>query len=48
MRVRRHVDFPREAGVTVLLGEGGFAPHKPKQGNFGTYLWQAVLDALPA
>ncbi|MGH8922883.1 MAG: flavoprotein, partial [Actinomycetes bacterium] len=47
--VARHVDFLREAGVTVLLGgEGGFTPHKPKHGNLDAYPWQAALDALPA
>ncbi|MCS0606004.1 flavoprotein [Streptomyces sp. LP11] len=45
--VQKHVDFLREAGVTVLLGEGGFTPHKPKQGNLDAYPWQAALDALP-
>ncbi|WP_432088509.1 hypothetical protein [Streptomyces sp. bgisy095] len=46
--VQRHVDFLREAGVTMLLGEGGFTPHKPKQGNLDAYPWQAALDALPS
>ncbi|MFF2013933.1 hypothetical protein ACFVWY_33385 [Streptomyces sp. NPDC058195] len=45
--VARHVDFLREPGVTVLLGEGGFALHKPKHGNPDTYPWQAAIDALP-
>lgn len=38
----------RDAGITVLLGEGGFVPHQPKHGNPDTYPWQAALDALPA
>ncbi|GAA3050570.1 hypothetical protein FHS39_000958 [Streptomyces olivoverticillatus] len=46
--VPRSVETLRGAGVTVLLGEGGFAPHKPKQGNLGAYPWQAAIDALPA
>ncbi|MGW6202036.1 flavoprotein [Streptomyces sp. NPDC055089] len=46
--VVRHVDFLREAGVTVLLGDGGFTPHKPRQGNVDAYPWQAGLDALHA
>ncbi|WP_345655350.1 flavoprotein [Streptomyces tremellae] len=44
--VRKHVDFLREAGVTVLLGEGGFTPHKPKHGNVDAFPWQTALDAL--
>ncbi|MGC5000598.1 flavoprotein [Streptomyces sp. DT195] len=46
--VARHVEFLREAGVTVLLGEGGFTPHKPKHGDLDAYPWQAAIDALPA
>ncbi|MFB7918164.1 flavoprotein [Streptomyces sp. NPDC056061] len=46
--VAKHVEFLREAGVTVLLGEGGFVPHKPKQGNPDAYPWRAAIDALPA
>ncbi|WP_030019380.1 flavoprotein [Streptomyces monomycini] len=46
--VTRHIEFLRDAGVTVLYGEGGFTPHKPKQGNPDTYPWQAAIDALPA
>ncbi|MCY0947302.1 flavoprotein [Streptomyces antarcticus] len=46
--VARHVDFLREAGVTVLLGEGGFTPHKPRHGDLDAYPWQAAIDALPA
>ena len=45
--VARNVEFLRAAGVNILLGEGGFVPHKPKQGNPDTYPWQAALDALP-
>ncbi|MFD4483337.1 flavoprotein [Streptomyces sp. NPDC058471] len=45
--VAGHVDFLREAGVTVLLGEGGFTPHKPKHGDLDAYPWQAAIDALP-
>lgn len=36
----------RSAGVTVLLGEGGFVPHEPGQGKRDEYPWQAGLDAL--
>ncbi|WP_424889760.1 flavoprotein [Streptomyces sp. XH2] len=46
--VARNVETLRAAGVTVLLGEGGFVPHKPKQGNLDAYPWQAAIDALPA
>lgn len=43
-----HIAFLRGAGVTVLLGEGGFAPHKPKHGDLDAYPWQVAIDALPA
>jgi hypothetical protein len=46
--VAGHIAFLREAGVTVLLGEGGFVPHKPKHGALDAYPWQAAIDALPA
>ena len=46
--VARNVRELREAGVTVLLGEGGFTPHKPRHGDLDSYPWQAALDALPA
>lgn len=36
----------RSAGVTVLLGEGGFVPHEPGEGKRGEYPWQAGIDAL--
>ncbi|MFV8133164.1 flavoprotein [Streptomyces syringium] len=42
------VEILREAGVTVLLGEGGFVPHKPRHGDLDAYPWQAAVDALPA
>ncbi|MBY8889308.1 flavoprotein [Streptomyces sp. PTM05] len=45
--VARHVAVLREAGVTVLLGDGGFVPHEPKHGNLDAYPWQAAIDALP-
>ncbi|MGW0648370.1 flavoprotein [Streptomyces umbrinus] len=44
----RSVAFLRECGVNVLLGEGGFVPHIPKQGDVGAYPWDAALAALPA
>ncbi|WP_086708922.1 flavoprotein [Streptomyces antimycoticus] len=46
--VARHVEFLREAGVTILLGENGFTPHKPKHGDLDAYPWQAAIKALPA
>ncbi|WP_406344729.1 flavoprotein [Streptomyces sp. NBC_00648] len=46
--IARHVDVLREAGVTVLLGEGGFTPHKPRHGDLDGYPWQAAIEALPA
>ncbi|MFE2314133.1 flavoprotein [Streptomyces sp. NPDC059441] len=45
--VHRNVATLREAGVKVLLGEGGFVPHRPRHGNVHAYPWQAALDALP-
>ena len=44
----RSVEVLRGAGVTVLLGNGGFVPHRPKHGNADAYPWQTALDALPA
>ncbi|GCD32330.1 flavoprotein [Streptomyces chrestomyceticus JCM 4735] len=46
--IARHVAFLREAGVTVLLGDTGFTPHKPRHGDLDAYPWQAAIDALPA
>ncbi|WP_240136634.1 flavoprotein [Streptomyces sp. MUM 178J] len=50
--VRRSVATLREAGVTVLLGDGqtdgGFVPHPPRQGDPDAYPWDAALAALPA
>ncbi|MFF4647485.1 flavoprotein [Streptomyces sp. NPDC001389] len=37
----------RAAGVTVLLGDEGFVPHRPRHGNLDAYPWQAAIDALP-
>jgi hypothetical protein len=45
--VARSAATLREAGVTVLLGEGGFVPHPARHGNLDAYPWQAALDALP-
>jgi hypothetical protein len=44
----RSVETLRGAGVRVLLGEGGFVPNAPGQGNPKVYPWGAALDALPA
>ncbi|MFB8171419.1 flavoprotein [Kitasatospora purpeofusca] len=47
-----HPQFPRsvatlhEAGVRVLLGEGGFVPNAPGQGDPATYPWEAALGAI--
>ncbi|MFH8790019.1 flavoprotein [Streptomyces roseoverticillatus] len=46
--VARSVETLRNAGVTVLLGEGGFVPHRPRQGDAGAYPWRAAVEALPA
>ncbi|MFJ8563233.1 flavoprotein [Streptomyces sp. NPDC093514] len=46
--VTGHVQFLRDAGVSVLLGEGRFVPHKPRHGDLDAYPWQAGLDTLPS
>ncbi|MFG2112246.1 flavoprotein [Streptomyces sp. NPDC048718] len=46
--VARSVQELRAAGVTILLGEGGFVPHKARQGDLDAYPWQAAIDALPS
>lgn len=43
----RSIETLRAAGVTILLGDGAFVPHKPKHGNLDAYPWQAGLNALP-
>lgn len=45
--VDRSVTVLREAGVTVLLGDGGFVPHPPRRGDADAYPWDAALAALP-
>ncbi|KOV83899.1 flavoprotein [Nocardia sp. NRRL S-836] len=46
----RSVEELREAGVTVLFGEGGFVPHPPRTGGqvVDTYPWGAALAAVNA
>ncbi|MBG0853825.1 flavoprotein [Streptomyces spinoverrucosus] len=41
----RSVSELRAMGVTVLYGEGGFAPNQPGQGKPKEYPWHLVLDA---
>jgi phosphopantothenoylcysteine synthetase/decarboxylase len=43
----RSVDVLRGAGVTVLLGEHGFTPHVPREGDASRYPWHAAIAALP-
>lgn len=45
---QRSVGELREAGVTVLLGDGGFVPHPPRTGGavMDAYPWQAALEAV--
>ncbi|GGP89720.1 flavoprotein [Streptomyces melanogenes] len=38
----------RAAGVTVLYGEGGFAPNQPGQRRPEGYPWRLALDAVGA
>ncbi|WP_018569647.1 flavoprotein [Streptomyces sp. PsTaAH-124] len=45
--VARSVETLRAAGVTVLLGDEGFVPHRPRHGNLDAYPWQTAIDALP-
>ncbi|MGW8378051.1 flavoprotein [Streptomyces sp. ODS28] len=40
------VSFLRANEVTVLLGESGFVPHEPKQGDVANYPWDAAVAAL--
>jgi hypothetical protein len=44
----RSVAELREAGVTVLFGEGGFVPHPPRTGGkaMDSYPWQVALEAV--
>ncbi|MEU6988554.1 flavoprotein [Streptomyces sp. NPDC046324] len=42
----RSVETLREAGVTVLYGEGGFMPNQPGQGHKAAYPWRTALDAV--
>ncbi|MGW6912617.1 flavoprotein [Kitasatospora sp. NPDC054939] len=45
-QMARSVETLREAGVRVLLGEGGFVPNPPGTGNPAMYPWEAALDAM--
>lgn len=36
----------RSVGVKVLLGDGGFVPHEPGQGERDEYPWRAALAAF--
>lgn len=36
----------RSAGVAVLVGEDGYAPHGPGKGRLDNYPWDLPLDAL--
>jgi phosphopantothenoylcysteine synthetase/decarboxylase len=44
----RSIETLRNAGVTVLYGEGGFVPNKPGQGRPEAYPWHLALDAAAA
>lgn len=45
---QRSVEELRHAGVTVLLGEGGFVPHPPRTGGsrLDAYPWQLALETV--
>jgi phosphopantothenoylcysteine synthetase/decarboxylase len=42
----RSIETLRQAGVRVLLGEGGFVPNRPGEGNPKGYPWDAALAAV--
>jgi len=42
----RSIETLRAAGVRVLLGEGGFVPNRPGEGNPAAYPWEAALRAV--
>ena len=42
----RSIGTLRAAGVRVLLGEGGFVPNRPGEGNPAVYPWEAALRAV--
>ncbi|AXI79198.1 flavoprotein [Peterkaempfera bronchialis] len=44
----RSVEALRGVGVRVLLGEGGFVPNAPGQGQPDGFPWDAALAALPS
>ncbi|WHT22633.1 flavoprotein [Crossiella sp. CA-258035] len=45
---QRSVNELRDAGVTVLFGEGGFVPHPPRTGGqaMASYPWHRALEAV--
>jgi hypothetical protein len=42
-----HIRVLGEAGVSVLLGEGGHVPHPPGYGNAAAFPWKQALHRLP-
>lgn len=44
----RSVEELRQAGVTVLFGDGGFVPHPPRTGGsrLSAYPWELALEAV--
>lgn len=42
-----HIALLENAGVTVMLGDGGHVPHPPGRGNAAAFPWKAALDRLP-
>ncbi len=42
----RSVDVLRDAGVRVLLGDGGFIPNAPGQGQPGAFPWERALAVV--
>lgn len=42
----RSIETLRGAGVRVLLGQGGFVPNRPGEGNPAAYPWAAALNAV--
>ncbi|MQS17521.1 flavoprotein [Streptomyces kaniharaensis] len=42
----RSVEVLGDAGVTVMLGAGGFTPHPPGQGDLDAYPWAEAVGTL--
>lgn len=43
-----HLALLRDAGVDILLGEGGHTPHPPGRGNASAFAWRNAVDRITA